>query len=98
MLATREIRAETGGTPPTKRPRVTAPAKPRNTAYIDLENRGEEDGDSLETLISSLKRKRKIVVIAGAGISVSAGSMLFFSLSAVDLVPFRFSKRGLLML
>ena len=61
--------------PPTKRRRIAAPTKPRTTAYINLESRSEQEDDGLERLISALRKKRKIVVIAGAGISVSAGSM-----------------------
>ena len=64
----------TDGPPPSKRRRVAAPAKPRTTAYIDLENLGEEEDGHLKRLMVALQKKKKIVVIAGAGISVSAGS------------------------
>lgn len=64
----------TDGPPPPKRRRIAAPPKPRTTAYIDLENRGPEEDAHLERLLSALRKKKKIVVIAGAGISVSAGS------------------------
>ena len=73
--STEEIRVRTDGPPPTKRRRIAAPARPRTTAYVDLEARGEEEDESLERLMSALRKKKKIVVIAGAGISVSAGSM-----------------------
>ncbi|KAK4242362.1 NAD-dependent protein deacetylase hst4 [Achaetomium macrosporum] len=68
-----EIRVRTDGPPPPKRRRVAAPWKPRTTAYIDLENPSEGEEENLERLLSALRRKKKIVVIAGAGISVSAG-------------------------
>lgn len=72
--STDEIRVRTDGPPPSKRRRITAPPKPRTTAYVDLENSGEEEDGSLGRLLSALRKKKKIVVIAGAGISVSAGS------------------------
>ncbi|KAK4250821.1 DHS-like NAD/FAD-binding domain-containing protein [Corynascus novoguineensis] len=68
-----EIRVRTDEPPPTKRRRIAAPPKPRTTAYIDLENRGDEEDENLRRLILALRKKKKIVVIAGAGISVSAG-------------------------
>ncbi|KXX77026.1 NAD-dependent protein deacetylase hst4 [Madurella mycetomatis] len=68
-----EIRVRTDGPPPSKRRRITAPPKPRTTAYVDLENSGEGEDESLGRLLSALRKKKKIVVIAGAGISVSAG-------------------------
>ncbi|KAK3901482.1 NAD-dependent protein deacetylase hst4 [Staphylotrichum tortipilum] len=68
-----EIQVRTDGPPPPKRRRIAAPAKPRTTAYIDLESRCDEVGEHLGRLISALRKKKKIVVIAGAGISVSAG-------------------------
>ncbi|KAK4128202.1 DHS-like NAD/FAD-binding domain-containing protein [Parathielavia appendiculata] len=72
--STDEIRVRTDGPPPAKRRRTAGPTKPRTTAYIDLENpRGDGEDENLERLISALRKKKKIVVIAGAGISVSAG-------------------------
>ncbi|KAK3301124.1 DHS-like NAD/FAD-binding domain-containing protein [Chaetomium fimeti] len=68
-----EIQVRTDGPPPSKRRRIAAPVKPRTTAYIDLENCGEEDDGNLRRLMVALQKKKKIVVIAGAGISVSAG-------------------------
>ena len=44
------------------------------TEYLDLEERDQDSERQLERLLSILKRKKRIVVIAGAGISVSAGS------------------------
>ncbi|KAL2182527.1 DHS-like NAD/FAD-binding domain-containing protein [Thermothelomyces heterothallicus CBS 203.75] len=68
-----EIRVRTDEPPPPKRRRIAAPPKPRTTAYIDLEKRGVEEDENLQRLLSALRKKKKIVVIAGAGISVSAG-------------------------
>lgn len=61
---------------PTKKRRLAAP-RVRSTAYLDLAKPNEEatheDNFHLQRLLSALRGKRKIVVIAGAGISVSAG-------------------------
>ncbi|KAK1769513.1 DHS-like NAD/FAD-binding domain-containing protein [Phialemonium atrogriseum] len=67
-----EICVRTDGPPPAKRRKIS-PAKPRTTEYVDLESLGEEDEAQLDRLLSALRKKKKIVVIAGAGISVSAG-------------------------
>ncbi|CAP69556.1 uncharacterized protein PODANS_1_12140 [Podospora anserina S mat+] len=67
-----EIQVRTDGPPPTKRRRVAAP-RPRTTKYVDLENYDNEDQENLQRLLTALRKKKKIVVIAGAGISVSAG-------------------------
>lgn len=56
--------------------------KERTTEYLDLRALGEssspeeikEQDAQLRRLTKALRGKRKIVVIAGAGISVSAGS------------------------
>lgn len=72
------------GAPPAKR-RKTEP-KPRTTERLNLRasyEHSEEDEDLLGRLTSALRKKKKIVVIAGAGISVSAGSTLLPSLSAL---------------
>jgi NAD-dependent histone deacetylase SIR2 len=76
---TDEIRVRTDGTdePPRKRRRIVAPPAPRTTSYIDLEAGSEEEDAQLEKLLVALRRKKRIVVIAGAGISVSAGSECF---------------------
>ncbi|KAI9759074.1 MAG: hypothetical protein M4579_002590 [Chaenotheca gracillima] len=68
--------------PPTKKRRITAP-KPRTTEYLDFSSSSLGDPQSpederlqkpqLDKLLKVLRTKRKIVVIAGAGISVSAG-------------------------
>lgn len=75
------------GPPPAKRrkmtqqPKSTEP-KPRTTEYLDLRNFGEgspeqiaQQDAQMKRLVRVLRGKRKIVVVAGAGISVSAGSM-----------------------
>lgn len=46
---------------------------PRETQRLDLYDASSQP-EELERLVKALKNKRKIVVIAGAGISVSAGS------------------------
>lgn len=68
-----EIRVRTDGPPP-KRRRLAAPPTPRTTTYIDLETRSEAEDAQLDRLLSAFRKRKKIVVIAGAGISVSAGS------------------------
>jgi NAD-dependent histone deacetylase SIR2 len=58
---------------------VAAP-KERQTQRLDLSaNAGLSYGEQqsqIDLLVKTLRRHRKIVVIAGAGISTSAGSML----------------------
>ncbi|CAM1506984.1 Fc.00g066250.m01.CDS01 [Cosmosporella sp. VM-42] len=64
------------GPPPAKRRRI-APPKERTTEYLDLtksdSDRNDEDDRQIKRLVTALHKKKKIVVIAGAGISVSAG-------------------------
>lgn len=71
--------------PPAKRRKTTQPRstqpKPRTTEYLDLRRYGEgteeqiaQQDAQLKRLVSVLRGKRKIVIVAGAGISVSAGS------------------------
>lgn len=63
------------GARPTKRRKVEK--KPRMTEYLDLRTGYKHDDDEedlVERLTSTLRQKKKIVIIAGAGISVSAGS------------------------
>ncbi|KAH8884553.1 DHS-like NAD/FAD-binding domain-containing protein [Thozetella sp. PMI_491] len=67
-----EIQVRTDGPPP-KRRRIAAPPKPRTTAYVELDHRGAEGDVALDRLVTALRKKKKIIVIAGAGISVSAG-------------------------
>ena len=60
--------------PPRKRRKLEP--KPRTTEHLDLRTGEVEKGqqDQLDRLLKVLHKKKKIVVIAGAGISVSAGS------------------------
>ena len=63
------------GPPPAKRRKVER--KPRTTQYLDLGLGPEQHNDKMRaTLKGIFQKRRKIVVIAGAGISVSAGSRL----------------------
>lgn len=61
---------------PAKKRRVTPPRE-RTTVYLDLMKPHEElthqDNFHMERLLSALRKKKKVVVVAGAGISVSAG-------------------------
>ncbi|KAI1379570.1 DHS-like NAD/FAD-binding domain-containing protein [Hypoxylon crocopeplum] len=69
-----EIHVNPDGPPPAKRRRVER--KPRTTEYLDLKaasEQNEKDERLLDQLTVTLRKKKKIVVIAGAGISVSAG-------------------------
>ncbi|KAJ4327109.1 hypothetical protein N0V84_002497 [Fusarium piperis] len=64
------------GPPPAKKRRISPP-KERTTEYLDLMKPDDEftpeDSRQMERLVTALRKKKKIVVIAGAGISVSAG-------------------------
>ena len=72
---------EAEGPPPAKKRKLAQP-KERTTEYLDLHTLDESsdpeklanDDMQLQRLLKVLRTKRKIVVIAGAGISVSAGS------------------------
>jgi NAD-dependent histone deacetylase SIR2 len=61
--------------PPAKRRKMEA--KPRTTEFLDLSSSASDEAQKtqLDKLLKVLYKKRKIVVVAGAGISVSAGSM-----------------------
>lgn len=63
------------GPPPAKRRRVGP--KERTTRSLDLrhEQVKPEEQSQLDDMLRALHKRQKIVVIAGAGISVSAGSM-----------------------
>ncbi|KAJ9134014.1 NAD-dependent protein deacetylase hst4 [Pleurostoma richardsiae] len=68
-----EICVRTDGPPPAKRRRIAA-RKPRTTEHLDLEEDRDRAAEArLDRLLSVLRKKKKIVVVAGAGISVSAG-------------------------
>jgi len=69
---------------PAKRRRISE--KPsRTTEYLDLTKQlGPDDKTQLDRVLSVLHKRQKIVVVAGAGISVSAGSKptLIFDLAS----------------
>lgn len=73
----RPDQASNEGAPPPKRRKVASSPKERRTDYLDLTKPDHEwsadDDVHLKRLITTLRKKKKIVVIAGAGISVSAG-------------------------
>lgn len=81
--------------------RKLAEQRPRTTEYLDLddfENNCHEEKDQnaeirLQRLLKALRTKQKIVVIAGAGISVSAGSMLYPIFLGKTSLTFYFSSR-----
>lgn len=62
--------------PPAKK-RKPHEVKPRSTVYLDLRSTSAppatEQASQLDLLLKVLRKRRKIVVIAGAGISTSAG-------------------------
>lgn len=64
--------------------------KPRITQKLDLhslsEGPGRDQESQLDLLHKVLRKRRKIVVIAGAGISVSAGSKDFGSIKLHPLI------------
>ena len=63
---------------PTKK-RKTIEPKPRTTQYLKLglsaHSLATDQKVQLDTLLNALRKRQRIVVVAGAGISVSAGSM-----------------------
>ena len=71
--------AESGvdGPPPAKRRKVSKEPKERSTHWLDLRPSeiSEDDREHLDRVLSALHRRQKIVVIAGAGMSRSAGGM-----------------------
>ena len=75
-IVAKPLDASTQNLPPAKRRRI-APPKERTTEYLDLmkpeDELTDQDRGQLKRLIDTLRKKKKIVVIAGAGISVSAG-------------------------
>ncbi|KAH6610449.1 nad-dependent histone deacetylase sir2 [Trichoderma cornu-damae] len=73
--------------PPAKRRKVYQP-KERKTEYLNYLNKEDKDMTDAEKaqekrLIAALRKKKKIVVIAGAGISVAAGIPDFRSSSGL---------------
>lgn len=70
-----EICVNPDGPPPAKRRKTER--KPRTTEHLTLQSPQElspHEEELLDQLTSALRKRKKIVVIAGAGISVSAGS------------------------
>ncbi|KAL5341840.1 DHS-like NAD/FAD-binding domain-containing protein [Aspergillus crustosus] len=70
-------RSQDDDLPPAKKKRRVAGPKERRTQRLDLSPRarlslGEQD-DQIDLLVKTIRGHRKIVVIAGAGISTSAG-------------------------
>jgi len=75
-MRTKRSRDDTDDSQPTKKRKMSEP-KPRTTEHLDLQSKILKDSEKeqLDKLLKVLHKKRKIVVVAGAGISVSAGSM-----------------------
>lgn len=82
--------------PPAKRRKITSPMS-RKTAHVALNkcdakpvdqqnDKDNERGQQLDRLVKALRKKRKIVVVAGAGISVSAGSESSFLLDTIEML------------
>lgn len=55
---------------------------------MNLDNRDDTGEAQLDRLLNVLRRKKKIVVIAGAGISVSAGSTSLVPYASRSLMVF----------
>ena len=67
--------------PPRKKRRRNPLPKERTTQYLSLAKSSYEQQDQVRLLVETLRHQKDIVVIAGAGISTSAGSK--FSCSRV---------------
>ena len=72
----RKRRRKDAECPPVKRRKVVEPRE-RRIEYLDLQSSSPDtlldQSSQLEILLKALRKKRKIVVVAGAGISTSAG-------------------------
>ncbi len=81
---------------PAKKRRKAEP-KPRTTQYLDIRPRSNASSTDqtcqLDTLYKVLSKRKKIVVIAGAGISVSAGSTYKLILHPIIIFLTRSSSR-----
>ena len=70
-------RSRTTRDEPQRKKRRTEGQRPRTTEHLDLRSahnaQSSEQAESLNRLLHVLRKRRKIVVIAGAGISTSAG-------------------------
>lgn len=60
--------------PPAKKRRRNPLPKERTTQYLKLSESSESQKDQARLLVETLRHQKDIVVIAGAGISTSAGS------------------------
>ena len=90
-----------GGEDPTRKKRKTEGEKSRKTERLDLRTPREpgspEPYGQLNVLLQALRKRRKIVVIAGAGISTSAGStsvelsLFYFLLLSLTILSSRLS-------
>lgn len=63
--------------PPRKKRRRNPLPKERTTQYLSLAKSSYEQQDQVKLLVETLRHQKDIVVIAGAGISTSAGSKFF---------------------
>lgn len=88
-----EERQEDPRPPPAKRRRVALP-KERTTQRIDLCKDSkvprEDQQPQIDLLVKTLRQHRKFVVIAGAGISTSAGSTCFCARASASAACFPF--------
>ncbi|EMD00383.1 hypothetical protein BAUCODRAFT_28731 [Baudoinia panamericana UAMH 10762] len=69
------LNTDTDGPPPKKRRRIYRDPKERTTEYLDLRSGAVsfEQQEHLDRVLNVLHKRQKIVVIAGAGMSKSAG-------------------------
>ncbi|KAL8741668.1 MAG: hypothetical protein Q9190_005757 [Brigantiaea leucoxantha] len=85
--SSRSLSREPDGQPLPKRRRKVEP-KPKTTEYLDLASPPcsleLDQSKQLDLLLKALRKRKKIVVIAGAGISVSAGSQCLLQSSCVS--------------
>lgn len=67
---------DSDGPPPAKRRRISRDPRERTTEFLDLRSGvvEPEQQEDLERVLNILHKRQKIVVIAGAGMSVAAGS------------------------
>lgn len=73
MDSTIIVASDKDGSPPAKKRRI-GERKPRTTEYLDLSTGHSQDRELLDRLTDVLHKRQKIVVVAGAGMSVAAGS------------------------
>lgn len=81
---TAEVCVRADGPPPAKRRKIQQ-KRERRTEYLDLDKTGDDaqHDQLLARLTNVLRKKKRIVIIAGAGISVSAGIPDFRSQSGL---------------